>query len=234
LESDNPNGAQHKNRLASGTSAKDQHDINPLPFKAIAALFIGLGFGVVAAMLFASQTDHALQACGSALIFSTAAAISGGAIGFLFGVPKSERRPAQSDLSTQGTERQPTDYQFNTNLEQISDWLTKIIVGVALTQLGTIRGGASDLFNAMAPALGGGASGAAVAGGLTVYFSVYGFLMGWLAASLVLPHHLDGLEHHRRMRRLQETCCHTRPVSVDEVRPIPAGGDPNELTRVAT
>jgi hypothetical protein len=215
-----------------GTSGTNAHSINPLPGKAIAALFIGLAFGLVAGVLFAVKTDEPLQVCGSALIFSTAAAISGGAIGFLFGVPRSSRRPAQSDLSTQGREGQPLDYQFNTNLEQISDWLTKIIVGVALTQLGSIRGGASDLFNAMAPALGGGAAGAAVAGGITVYFSVYGFLMGWLAASLVLPHHLDGLEHHRRMRRLQETCCHTQQVHVDEVSPVTAAADPDELTRV--
>src|SRR5205085_11890184 len=28
----------------------------------------------------------------------------------------------------------------NTNLEQISDWLTKILVGVGLTQFGSLRG----------------------------------------------------------------------------------------------
>jgi hypothetical protein len=74
----------------------------------------------------------------------------------------------------------------NTNLEQISDWLTKIIVGVSLTQLSSIRSGAADLFTFMAPVLGGQQTGAAFAGTIVVYFSIVGFLSGWLYARLRL------------------------------------------------
>jgi hypothetical protein len=74
----------------------------------------------------------------------------------------------------------------NTNLEQISDWLTKIIVGVSLTQLFTIKRNAIHLFNAMAPSLGHGETAAAFAGAEVVYFSILGFFMGWLYARLRL------------------------------------------------
>jgi len=63
--------------------------------------------------------------------------VLGFAVGFLFGIP----RVLQQD--PKGTSESPgkaQDYQMrvNTNLEQISDWLTKIIVGVGLVQLQSI------------------------------------------------------------------------------------------------
>jgi hypothetical protein len=70
---------------------------------------------------------------GTLGILSAASLITGGFFGFLFGIPRS--------LSTPG----PSFVQPNTNLEQISDWLTKILVGVGLTQIGTIFSFMKDL-----------------------------------------------------------------------------------------
>jgi hypothetical protein len=74
----------------------------------------------------------------------------------------------------------------NTNLEQISDWLTKVIVGATLVQLTNIPSAAARLFTAMAPALGGGDSGAAFAGAIVIYFAVTAFILGWLYTRLYL------------------------------------------------
>ena len=72
---------------------------------------------------------------------------AGGAlIGFLFGVPKSlaaaQTSPAVS--TTSGTTAAATvggpSLQVNTNLDKVSDWLTTIVTGLALTQLVKIPG----------------------------------------------------------------------------------------------
>jgi len=64
--------------------------------------------------------------------------------------------------------------------------LTKIIVGVSLTQLGSIRTGAVGLFRSMAASLGGARDSAAFAGALTIYYATVGFILGWLATRLFL------------------------------------------------
>lgn len=62
--------------------------------------------------------------------------MGGGALGFLFGVPRYKSAPdSQAVASMAGTTQQAIAFIPNTNLEQISDWLTKIIVGATLVQL---------------------------------------------------------------------------------------------------
>jgi|GEM_PF-1955062 len=72
-------------------------------------------------------------------------------LGFIFAIPKSSqanqsfkvvKRDAQLPASS---DTNPNDnqiflnYKDNTNLEEISDWITKIIVGLSLTQFGEIQ-----------------------------------------------------------------------------------------------
>lgn len=52
----------------------------------------------------------------------------GGLIGFIFGIPKSLQNNNGNSVSN-------TKFITNTSLEQISDWLTKIIVGLGLVEL---------------------------------------------------------------------------------------------------
>jgi hypothetical protein len=73
----------------------------------------------------------------------------------------------------------------NTNLEEISDWLTKIIVGVSLVEL---QAGLAQLEKAaqmIAQAL-GGKSQESFAYALMVYFSISGFLGSYLLTRLYL------------------------------------------------
>lgn len=115
-----------------------------------------------------------------ALLLGLAALLGGGLIGFLFGVPRKlqETRPA-GDPGTPG-------YAGNTNLEQISDWLTKILVGVGLTQILQVPGQLQRLAAFLAPALGDQPSSQVFALGLLGYFSVGGFLIGYLSTRLLL------------------------------------------------
>jgi hypothetical protein len=98
------------------------------------------------------------------------AALAGGILlGFLFGLPKTLDRPTSKALLA-----------TNTNLDQISDWLTKILVGIGLVQLGKISHGVSQIGSSVAPGLGAGASAKPFAVGLFVYSAVDGFLVGYI------------------------------------------------------
>jgi hypothetical protein len=76
-----------------------------------------------------------------AFLFAAACMVSGWVLGLLFGIPRTLARsqgtqsPAQEpQLSGDGRAVKNTS-RVNTNLEDISDWLTKMLVGVGLTQL---------------------------------------------------------------------------------------------------
>jgi hypothetical protein len=78
-------------------------------------------------------------------------------------------------------------YQDNTNLEQISDWLCKILVGAGLTQLTALPGVLKRYAIFFAPGLGGNTShGEVFAVGMLIFFTVCGFLVGYLWTRLHL------------------------------------------------
>lgn len=79
---------------------------------------------------------------------------------------------------------QAPGYQVNTNLEQISDWLTKILVGVGLVQLGKVPDYARSLGSSLAPCLGDAPCSGAIAVTLVLAFLVFGFLIGYLVTRL--------------------------------------------------
>jgi hypothetical protein len=127
--------------------------------------FWGGVIGLVAAGLAAFVEEYAKgifwSAAGSGLrifvlsvLFASASAVSGWMLGLLFGIPRSLARgtaapntpPAASASATGPTANAASSSatsataaasssRVNTNLEDISDWLTKTIVGVGLTQL---------------------------------------------------------------------------------------------------
>lgn len=117
-------------------------------------------------------------------------------VGFLFGVP----RVLQGDGTGTGAGApgatavtSPAGYRqlVNTNLEQISDWLTKIIVGLGLVELRAMPARLHRAAEWMAQSLTNkqGAElqqAAAFACGFILYFAVVGFLAGYLLTRLYL------------------------------------------------
>jgi len=83
-----------------------------------------------------------------------------------------------------GDQQQPLA-GVNTNLEEISDWLTKIIVGVSLVELQKIQVRLQEMAEFIAQSI-GGAGQASFAYGLMVYFSTAGFLGSYLLTRLYL------------------------------------------------
>jgi hypothetical protein len=177
------NTAQGSGNERSGQSEKTPKKWWQLDFGQTGTVpFIIAGFvGLVALGIYANKAPNGWTVFGAGLMFAIAAGAVGGFFGFLFGVPRTVTPETAPPTSSTVLIIRPS-----TNLEQISDWLTKILVGATLVQLGTIGSGAAKLFRAVAPALGNQAHSAAFAGALFVYFAVLGFPFGWLRARLLL------------------------------------------------
>jgi hypothetical protein len=152
------------------------------------------------------------------MLVAGAALLSGFLLGFIFAIPRVDgpkRDPGASQLEDQETPR-------NGNLVEISDWLTKIIVGVGLVELHSISGELGKLARYLAPGLQpvpcvGGASCAeslasAQAVGLailTFYFAL-GFLLGYVWTMIFFQSDLerklkDAEEQKENERRQKES-----------------------------
>jgi hypothetical protein len=79
---------------------------------------------------------------GPVLLWVFACLAAGGTTGFLFGIPKSGTKIENPNSLSVGASAGPSTAKRarpNTNLEEVSDWLTKIIVGLALVNLKELR-----------------------------------------------------------------------------------------------
>lgn len=162
--------------------------------RAITVLELMLGLGILANFLYAlafqqrtlPETDITLlampfgQIFGVGVVVSGAALMCGGFLGFLFGIPRTFQ-------SSEGGTVTETEIRANTNLEQISDWLTKILVGVGLTQISEVPARLGELSAWMETNLGGVPGSGAFGIGIVIYFLICGFLIGFLWTRLFLP-----------------------------------------------
>jgi hypothetical protein len=174
--------------------------------QAISRSWLGAGasfvlFGMIVIAIYAARVPPGWTVFASTLMLAGAALAAGGLIGFLFGIPRTLTGETRAADATAGAGAIAPAYGANTNLEQISDWLTKILVGIGLAQFGAIRSGAIRLLAALAPSLGGRPFSGAFAGTVLVYHSVLGFLAGWLLTRLMLAPALS--ESDRRVLALQ-------------------------------
>jgi len=147
------------------------------------------GLGLVPIVLFASRlkSREALLSASIALLFAGAAVLTGALLGFLFGIPRTLQLPEAAAPTEPGMGVRPEpSYRVNTNLEQISDWLTKILVGVGLTQIQGIEATGARIAGVVASGLGGGPAAAVLASAIMVYFVIFGFLTGYLWTRLYL------------------------------------------------
>jgi hypothetical protein len=136
-------------------------------------------FGLVSAVLFSFSekplTAAFMRTVGVSLLISGASFLVGALLGFLFGIPRALRG---DDTMTPAQLTQGQRYVGNSNLEQISDWLTKILIGAGLVQLGVLTSRIGELSNSLGDALGGtDATANTVALALILFFFSSGFLV---------------------------------------------------------
>lgn len=177
-------------------------------------LSFGTLLGIVFVVLFAIQDN--LNA-GMLLLWAFAFLVIGGLLGFIFSVPKiitdtPPPPPAIPPPGPSGPAPDPVGHganapttgnlkltpigkakaQENTNLTQISDWLTKILIGAGLVQLREVPGFVHHIAIVMGSGIstsnGGttGNAGTIMSAAIILYFITWGFICGYLVMKLVL------------------------------------------------
>jgi len=155
--------------------------------RALRTLSIATITGLLSIVLFAFQAathSEFFSYVSVGFMVAGASLLLGGILGFLFGIPRTlQHEGAPADSSSGETS---VDYRMNTNLEQISDWLTKMLVGVGLTQLTSIHTNLQKITVYVAAGLGGHPGSSVLALAVILYFTVVGFLIGYLWTRLYL------------------------------------------------
>jgi hypothetical protein len=124
------------------------------------------------------------------LWFASAAAFFAGTTGgFLFGVPKFISNAAMTPDSPIANR-----YKINTNLEEISDWFTKIILGLGLVHVGTVIQFIDSMGKEAASAIGQAQGAKLIAISAMVYGFVCGFIVVYIWTRTNLKRGLEKIE----------------------------------------
>ena len=137
---------------------------------------------------------HVYGNSGAAVLWALAFLTVGSIGGFLFAIPRVPRASVHRSAANM-TDNAPTrelrglsDRGFglgiNTNLEEISDWLTKILVGIGLIELRSLPDNVRRVGDYVGQGLGQDQQ--TVASAIVIYFLGLGFLCGYLLTRMFL------------------------------------------------
>lgn len=113
----------------------------------------------------------------TAVFICAASAIIGGLTGFLFGIPR-VRQGNIVQVDEEGKVK--PSVESNTSLEQVSNWLTNIIIALGLANLVQIPPALESFGTRVAPALGGGVSAEVFAISMCLFYLIDGFIVSYL------------------------------------------------------
>jgi len=162
-------------------------------------------FGIFSISVYSLNTKLPGIVFANSLLFAGSAFFIGGLLGFLFGIPR--KMHGDGGLLAETEQNKKVLYRVNTNLEQISDWLTKIFVGVSLTQLNNLPNKLSSLSIHLNLILGGEPSSGVYGISILTYYFVAGFLCGYLITRIYvgrLFHEADTSYLEDQIAQLQE------------------------------
>lgn len=151
--------------------------------------------GLIGIVSYSFDRNEIVLWISSSLIIGLATFMGGGLIGFLFGIPK---------VNSNYSKNEDREYLANTSLEEISDWLTKIIIGLGLTQLIKIPGYLKDLSENIV--LGITCSNKCATDDrtyilfLVIYYSLLGFFFAYFFARLELKNRFVDSETYKYER----------------------------------
>jgi hypothetical protein len=168
----------------------------------------------------------------------TASITVGVFLGFLFGLPRARvidqltvPQAAEAGSATgekQSPSQAPWQTQFltNSNLIKVSDWLTTIIIGLTLVNLGQVVPAIRDLGSALSAPLGGFAFSAAVGVTVSVGSLLAGFLLGYMWTSIRVRELLEEAELRARLMNEsgRQLMVNLKGKTVDQARSLAALG----------
>ena len=158
-------------------------------------LFI-LGISVIALFSFTwiYPTNNVQETVFSLItVVALAAFLVGSFVGFLFGIPKFNSQNQTTEIITTSQSNIVNDdvlYNANTNLEQISDWLTKILLGAGLVNINEIPKFLNRVSDRVFYSLGDHNVGSPFTTMVIIYFTIGGFFFGYLLTVLNLSNFL--------------------------------------------
>ena len=196
------------------------------------AYFIFSGFG---AILFVAIVKGAFfPVLGLSLMVALCCLFTGGFMGFLFGIPKVlQNANAHANAGASGTDTGQEIIVSNTNLEQISDWLTKIIVGISLTQMPALRNEfaaiAGNLSKGFSKNLNDPAFSYSYACALIIFFITCGFLLLYLWARTHLLVQLDNIRRLLLPEAINDLNRKMTDLGANIVKAMTLGGRITEL-----
>jgi tetratricopeptide (TPR) repeat protein len=153
-----------------------------------------------------------LRIFGVGILVAAASLTSGFLLGVVFAIPRDgnegatakastdsngSKAPSDPNSSQQTTDGKDARVRPNSNLVEISDWLTKIIVGVGLVELKFIPSKLGKLSLYLGQGLEGNGKSAVVISGqsaglaILVFYSTVGFLMGYVWTRLYFSRDLE-------------------------------------------
>jgi hypothetical protein len=200
--------------------------------------------GCVAILLYSLRfwsSGQVLRIFGVGLLVAGAALLSGFLLGFIFAIP----RVGDQKEKTASAPSEDSPAPFNANLVEISDWLTKIIVGVGLVELKSIPGKLGELSYYLAPGLQpapcAGAvctesliSGQAVGLAILIFYFALGFLFGYVWTMIYFQGDLRRLlekarQQKRELLQLQQAAYRFMPPKVPVILRAEASISANKL-----
>jgi hypothetical protein len=171
------------------------------PFSILLMILTGT-FATAAILLLAAYAwnERAFEVFAVGALMALAVTGIASVVGFLFGLPRYSDSPGPDGLSIAAEARAAGLYVPSNNLEQVSDWLTKLLLGAGLVQLGRVGRWLGGFIDGVAGAFTTDSTitstARVLAASLLAFYSAFGFLFGYIVTSIWYR------------RRLQETTRH--------------------------
>lgn len=195
---------------AAGTPARSPAEQIAAIERTALRVLIGLFVGIVLSAALA--VSGYLTGAVSGAVF--ACLLSGATLGFLFGIPRSLAVPAGNG---QAAAPAGGGFAHNTNLEQISDWLTKIVVGIGLVEAQSIAAHFQALSLRVAIHWGLGADGAPSAGFVLLASLLFGFVGFYIWTRTKFVYYLEYNETAVAAERRERELAERRATVAEEV-----------------
>ena len=149
------------------------------------------GFAFIVVYAFATSGSHtSYLAVG--MLTAIAALVAGVLAGFLFGIRPVSSGDVRRRVVGQGTgdgnvpAASPKDYTFSPNLAEVSDWLTKLLLGAGLVELTKMGRPIGNFIDRVASGMATTATGdaKAVAGAVMFGYVILGFMQGYVLTTV--------------------------------------------------
>jgi hypothetical protein len=143
---------------------------------------MGIGWGFALAFIFLQGFIYFWFGQSGAFVFITVSAtIFGGIVGFIFAIPNVNQEKNENSVNLNSRK----NYTINSNLNQVSDWLTKIIIGATLINFKEITKSLYKYSLDVDTQLGSIYIKQSVVALVIIGFSAFGFLAGYMITRII-------------------------------------------------